>query len=314
MASLSGSGFTLVELLVVIAIVGVLIALLLPAVQAARESARRSHCVNNLRQIGIATHNLHDTFKVLPPVAPTSGADRIKVKGPYQGAQGFNPFHWLLMFIEEMDVFDKSDRSIYAIIDFAGKRQLYSTTIQTYRCPSEPSPSGSTGFGASTFGGADKWAIGNYAVNYLVFGAPTAPTIEERDEGATRFRMVTDGLANTIFYTERYGTCGRVAEVQTNTVCANLWSDTWIYYRPSFCLNNVTKEALEPGFLPCWKFQVTPAWDQDCDTRVAQSPHPGGIHTCMGDGSVQFLSENIEDLTWERLCDRRDGEVLDGSP
>jgi hypothetical protein len=264
-----------------------------------------------LKQIGIATHTLHDTYKVLPPISPPNGKSPIATPGPYQGAIGFSPFHWLLLFIEENTLLNAANRNAYTVVDGAGT-PLYAVPISTYRCPNEPSPALNTGLAATTFGGADKWAICNYAVNYLVFGAPDAPTKAERNEGATRFRMVVDGLSHTVFYTERYGTCGRTIDVINNSVNANLWADTWVYYRPTFCLNNVLKDAEAKGWTPCWKFQVTPGWEQDCDTRVAQSPHRGGIHVCMGDGGVRFVSGEIDDVIWQRACDRRDGEVLNG--
>jgi prepilin-type N-terminal cleavage/methylation domain-containing protein len=308
-AKSSRGGFTLVELLVVIAIIGILVALLLPAIQAARDAARRTTCQNNLKQIGIATQNLHDTYKVLPPIAPANGKSPIQVKGPYQGAIGFGPFHWLLLFIEENTLLNAANRNAYTVVNSAGT-PLYGIPISAYRCPNEPSPSIGSGLAASTFGGSDKWATGNYAVNYLVFGAPDAATKAERNEGATRYKMVVDGLSKTIFYTERYGTCGRRVDVINNTVYSNLWADTWVYYRPSFCLNNVLKDADTKGYTPCWKFQVTPGWDQDCDTRVAQSPHAGGIHIGMGDGAVRFLSGDVDEVVWQRACDRRDGEIV----
>lgn len=306
-ASFRCRAFTLVELLVVIAIIGVLVALLLPAVQAARAAARRTQCMNHLKQLGLATHNLHDANGVLPPLSPKDGRTLIKVSGPYKGAEGFNPFNWLLPFIEQANLFATADRSINKVIDDQGT-EVKHVPIPAYMCPSEPSLAQGTGHPETSFGGADKWAVGNYAVNYLVFGNPEALSAVERNEGATRFTMIEDGLSNTIFYTERYATCGR----PVGQKFAALWSDSWDYFRPAFCHNTVTKRANTKGYNPCLMFQVGPGWDTNCDTRVAQSPHAGGIHACLGDGSVRFLSGAIDEEVWARACDPRDGNVLGG--
>ena len=115
--------FTLVELLVVIAIIGVLIALLLPAVQAARESARRAHCVNNLKQVGIAVHNFHDARRSLPPSFLTGG--------------GHAP--WLVMilpYVEQQDLYRVANVSISYFDVARMPDRVIRTEVPTYRCPS----------------------------------------------------------------------------------------------------------------------------------------------------------------------------------
>lgn len=303
-------GFTLVELLVVIAIIGILIALLLPAVQSARSAARRTICKNNFKQIGLATHLLYDANQVLPPIGTATGMFSLKVKGPYAGATAYTPFNWLLPFIEQQALFDLANYNIHQ--DITEERKLYSTCIPMYLCPSERSPSVTHCLGATRRGGADQWATGNYAVNYLVFGNPDGETIDERREGATRLKMIEDGLSQTIFFAERYGTCGRSPDGDPDgpLVACNLWSDSWPTWRPVFCVNNFSQRPTQRGFLPCKMFQVTPDWLRNCDASGAQSPHPGGLHVGMGDGSVRTVSQGVEKQVWERACDRRDGKPV----
>jgi prepilin-type N-terminal cleavage/methylation domain-containing protein len=300
--------FTLIELLVVIAIIGVLIALLLPAVQKVREAAQRVQCANNLKQLGIATHSLHDTYNVLPPLAAPGQTKPITVPGPFR-AVGFTVFDWLLPFIEQDNMFIKANYSADTVIGGPGWGYVGCNPVKTYLCPAEPQPYGPLGYGmgSSANGPATKWAYGNYAANYYVFGDPNKPTVEGASRIPTSF---PDGTSNVIVYTERYGTCGTSGNPDSSSTYCNLWGDSDSAWRPAFCVNAISQTPTTPGYPPCYLFQVRPDWIHGCDSSRAQSPHAGGIQVCLGDGSVRFVAASISATTWAEACDPRDGEPL----
>jgi prepilin-type N-terminal cleavage/methylation domain-containing protein len=308
-------GFTLIEVLVVIAIIGVLMALLLPAIQKVREAAARIQCSNNLKQIGLATHHIHDAKKVLPPLVAPGQWDPITRSAPYQGAVGFTVFDWLLPYVEQESLYKMSNRDVNTHVDPSRPDApwVYAQVIKLYRCPMEPQPVGTygDGMGSTHHGGQDLWAIGNYSANYQVFGNPLGMDATSRREGAARFSAsFPDGTSNIIMFTERYGTCGSDGNINSDSTFGNLWSDSNQTWRPVFCVNNYSQEPTERGYFPCLMFQVQPNWINGCDSRRAQSPHHGGIMVCLADGSVRFLNESISETTWAQACDPRDGHVL----
>lgn len=310
----SRRGFTLIELLVVIALIAVLLGMLMAAVQKARDAAARIKCLNNLRQVGLATHTSHDSAGTLPPLCAPDMWTGTTIAGPYQNGVGFTVFTWLLPFMEQGPLYEQSKLDVKTSVGGPGAGTVYSQPMAIYRCPAEPMPAGrgGDGLGATKNGGADIWAIGNYAANYYVFGNPAASSTTQREQGNNVIpSSFPDGVSNVIYFTERYGTCGSSGNPDAGSTFGNLWSDSNSVWRPVFCINNSSKRPWSAGYAACPMFQVRPDWIKGCDSVKPQSPHANGIGICLGDGSARFLSGSVDPSVWASLCDPQDGN-LDG--
>lgn len=285
--------FTLVELLVVVAIIGILVALLLPAVQMAREAARRTQCSNNLKQMGLAMHNLHDTNNVLPPLCAPSAVQPITIEGPYQNAVGFTVFHWMLPFTEQRAIYDALDKTK---TDYSGIQ--YYQVVKTFLCPSDTAQK--NGKSLTYYGGANLWGAQNYGANYYVFGDPIVGSAE----GITKLANLTDGTSNSLWFAEMYATCGWTGDL--NFMYGSLWADSNSIWRGAFCTNTSSKWPAGPGYPACFKFQSRPRWDRACDPSRPQTAHAGGIMVSMCDGSVRLVSDSVSAAVWANVCDPRD--------
>ncbi len=292
------SGFTLIELLVVIAIIAILIALLVPAVQKVRESAARTQCINNFKQVGLAVHNLHDTRKILPPLCapcadPNNAGCFTSASTPY-GRHIYTTFHFLLPYLEQDAIYKQLSLSGYA----GGQ---YYRALTVLICPSDPSVV--NGMNTTTNGGANNWGASSVAANNYVFGNPQSGNTW----GANKIPAhIPDGTSNTIFFAEVYGTCGNSGNQAS--LWGSLWADANSIWRPGYNLGG--SKGYVTGYPPARLPQDQPNFINTCDANRPQSGHSGGLNVCLGDGSVRFVPASISQATWAAANDPRDGIPL----
>ncbi len=328
------AGFTLVELLVVIAIIGILVALLLPAIQAAREAARRNSCSNNLKQLGIALQNYHDTYGKFPPC------------GVFGKTTGLNPpavigapaYHhtWCLMilpFMEQQGLYDSVDKMLRV-----WDQPIRGTVLPTLLCPSDDgfgdNPAQTHGCAITNYIGAEgyHWWPGSAIPNY-----PFAPGADFQGifagGQATKMANITDGTSTTIIVAE------------SNSTGYKPLSDGWwkngtgikrlatgeAVFRSAFCFTGIAGTCCEAGWynLPDdsgidpggWQwFKANPhaymptfilAWGLNTEWPSTGSVHPGVEQIVCADGSVHSLSTDITYETWCKLNAMKDAQTLE---
>ena len=263
--------FTLIELLVVIAIIAILIALLVPAVQKVRAAAARTHCQNNLKQIGLAHHSYHDAFKTLPPGWLTTPA--------VQQNPGWGWGTLILPFIEQQTIFDalKPDLTGKTAMPAPNTNPLFLATISTYICPIDMGPE----INASMNTGANSgYAKSNYTINREVCG-PDVNNVP----ALMSLPRILDGTSNTILAGERenFWTTGAVWPGRTNSTAS-------FEGRPGTRMNAKMGDGITPPPLPQDPF----AGDNNCARLSWGSLHLGGSNFLFADGSVRFIDESIE--------------------
>lgn len=304
----SRPAFTLVELLVVIAIIGILVGLLLPAVQAARESGRRMQCFNNLKQIGLALIAYESTNKTFPPAEihgtkkntgyATSRSDLLDGHCEWDGQIGM----WANLIFPQLE-----QQNVYDKLDFKARKQHTSTAnvevmqmkFSFYRCPTDPY----WGLTSVWGGGGDK-SRARIMHYFAVSGRFENPKLVHSDgidnsgyghcaandgmfynDSQVKRAHIKDGLSNTMMVTEVWGR-KTPTHISDDSRAMNLHAVIYLDYTP-----NANRERP-------WR---------------ANSFHVGGVGTVFADGSVHFITDTIDGPTWRALGSIRTGEVVDGS-
>lgn len=304
-------GFTLIELLVVIAIIAVLIALLLPAVQQAREAARRTQCRNNLKQLGLALHNYHDTHDMFPP-----GWIDVKTStaSTYKNFWGWGTF--ILPQLDQGALYNQANfqQGWNNIVDTSlpvNMGKVTTSVLPAYLCPSDPSGNVSVAYSGGTAPANGLNAKSNYVACIGGQGLVELPAtnlgVSYRNSN-TKMRDITDGTTNVLYLGEREGLKSNAASTSTNMYQGAIWVGT---QNASGTVRVRTNHGRTPGIGDFSANSIGSAPNgSNIGSLVASSMHTGGAHILLCDGSVRFISENIDVTTMAYLGNRGDGNVV----
>jgi len=328
--TLKKRGFTLIELLVVIAIIAILIALLLPAVQQAREAARRTQCKNNLKQLGIALHNYHDTFNCFPP-AHIRTQSAVPANGTLTGWRGFSAHAMLLPYIEQAPLYASIDFNTY-FDAHAQNNNARRTKLAAFLCPSDSPFPGSIDRGNNNYPASMGPNLGQYVAAGVRNGLINFDV-------TTRMGDVRDGTSNTIAFGEHLvgdnnnggyrpgdvvrgiafsGNNNKPTQAQLDAygvACDAGKASHHSHGGREWAIGMPAQTLFNTAAPPNWKYptcQPCPGcgWMDSQGMFPARSRHTGGVQVCLADGAVRFVSDNVDLTTWQNAGSINGEEVL----
>ena len=313
----SRRGFTLIELLVVIAIIAVLIALLLPAVQQAREAARRTQCKNNLKQLGLALHNYHDTFLVFPPgqfqpLAQDHGSTTTFMVLTSGSGASTNRSSWMqriLPYVDQAPLFNKFAANMSGAPGFAANWPGADTILPAFMCPTDPSnPKNATANGLANQGFSGNYSVCAASTTYGTDGGGQKLNGMFFCYSRTSIRDATDGTSNTLM----------AGEILLQKDIDPSGHDLRGRYYNEYAGSTLFSSNLPPNTTigdKVYGNYCNPGPKRPCSTtgdyvHYSRSEHTGGSQVVLVDGSVRFCSENIDLTTFRALGSRAGGEVV----